>query len=98
MVTATFPAPLYSESLIESIEVPEVMESVRVSIRAQERGVQGIAHLLETAGEHSGDFDTTTYGRVSFRRVDPLYESSIVADARLQERLEALCETLRAKY
>ncbi len=46
----------------------------------------------------SRDFGTATLGSVTFRRVDPLREPFQVADARLQSRLEALCETLRAKY
>lgn len=44
------------------------------------------------------DFRATTLGSVTFRRVDPLREPFEVADRRLQLRLEALCETLRAKY
>ena len=44
------------------------------------------------------DFGATTLGAVTFRRVDPLHEPFQVADRRLQRRLEALCETLRAKY
>jgi hypothetical protein len=44
------------------------------------------------------DFSTTTLGEVTFRRVDPLRDPFQVADARLQTRLESLCETLRAKY
>jgi hypothetical protein len=44
------------------------------------------------------DFGTTTLGEVTFRRVDPLRDPFQVADARLQTRLESLCETLRAKY
>ncbi|HZK76335.1 MAG TPA: hypothetical protein VFD13_05445 [Candidatus Kapabacteria bacterium] len=44
------------------------------------------------------DFGTTTLGAVTYRRVDPLREPFQVADRRLQARLEALCETLSAKY
>jgi hypothetical protein len=44
------------------------------------------------------DFGTTTLGEMTFRRVDPLHDPFQVADARLQTRLESLCETLRAKY
>jgi hypothetical protein len=44
------------------------------------------------------DFGATTFGEVTFRRVDPLRDPFQVADARLQTRLESLCETLRAKY
>jgi hypothetical protein len=44
------------------------------------------------------DFGTTTLGELTFRRVDPLRDPFQVADARLQTRLESLCETLRAKY
>ncbi len=44
------------------------------------------------------DFGTTTLGEVTFRRIDPLRDPFQVADARLQSRLESLCETLRAKY
>lgn len=46
----------------------------------------------------SRDFRSSTLGSVTFRRVDPLREPFQVADRRLQTRLEALCETLRAKY
>ncbi len=55
-------------------------------------------------GQHFGsrlknsDFGTTTHGEVTFRRVDPLRDPFQVADARLQTRLESLCESLRAKY
>ncbi len=55
-------------------------------------------------GQHFGsrvknsDFGTTTLGEVTFRRVDPLRDPFQVADARLQTRLESLCDTLRAKY
>ncbi|MDP4200020.1 MAG: hypothetical protein Q8922_07470 [Bacteroidota bacterium] len=44
------------------------------------------------------DFGTTTFGDVTFRRLDPLEEPFRVADTRLQSRLESLCESLRAKY
>lgn len=44
------------------------------------------------------DFGATTLGAVTYRRVDPLREPFQVADRRLQTRLEALCETLSAKY
>lgn len=49
------------------------------------------------------DHGTTTLGAagsttVTYRRVDPLREPFQVADRRLQSRLDALCETLRAKY
>jgi hypothetical protein len=46
----------------------------------------------------STDLGTTTFGEVTFRRVDPLRDPFQVADARLQSRLESLCESLRAKY
>ena len=46
----------------------------------------------------NSDYRTTTTGPVTFRRVDPLREPLRVADARLQQHLESLCETLRAKY
>jgi hypothetical protein len=46
----------------------------------------------------NSDFGTTTHGEVTFRRVDPLRDPFQVADARLQTRLESLCESLRAKY
>ena len=44
------------------------------------------------------DFGTTTFGEVTYRKVDPLEEPFRVADARLQVRLEELCDLLRAKY
>jgi hypothetical protein len=44
------------------------------------------------------DFGTTILGDVTYRRADPLRDPFQVADARLQTRLESLCETLRAKY
>ncbi|GEM_PF-2426033 len=44
------------------------------------------------------DFRTATIGEITFRRVDPLREPFQVADRRLQDRLEALSEALRAKY
>ncbi len=61
-----------------------------------------VAHIAIGFGQKLGgvrkDFGTTTMGEVTYRRVDPLREPFAVADARLQSRLEELCETLRAKY
>ncbi len=57
----------------------------------------GINHYFGRSSK-SADFGTTTFGEVTFRRVDPLRDPFQVADARLQTRLESLCETLRAKY
>jgi len=57
-----------------------------------------------TAQRRAADFGATTFGDLTFRRVDPpmrndpLREPLKVADQRLQVRLEELCETLRAKY
>jgi hypothetical protein len=44
------------------------------------------------------DFGATTIADITYRRIDPLREPLIVADERLQSRLETLCENLRAKY
>jgi hypothetical protein len=62
-----------------------------------------IAEVAIGFGQHFGnprrrDFGATTFSDVTYRRVDPLREPFEVADARLQTRLETLCETLRAKY
>ena len=50
------------------------------------------------SAKRTTDITTTTFGDITFRKVDPLREPLKVADTRLQQRLETLCETLRAKY
>jgi hypothetical protein len=43
-------------------------------------------------------YGSTTLGDITYLRIDPLRAPFRVADTRLQSRLEALCETLRARY
>lgn len=60
----------------------------------------GVEALLRT-GAPSSDFNTTTYGSVTFRHVSPIAqpkEEVVTLDARLQQKLEVLCESLRSKY
>jgi hypothetical protein len=76
----------------------------RVDDRSSHAHDHDIREIAVGFGQHFGnrlkssDFNTTTLGEVTFRRVDPLRDPFQVADARLQTRLESLCETLRAKY
>jgi hypothetical protein len=78
-------------------------------LRAFSERKESLDHDIEEVARHFGaerprsirdfaDFSTTTIAEITFRRIDPLREPLQVADERLQSRLEALCETLRAKY
>jgi hypothetical protein len=60
----------------------------------------GVETLLKTGAQNS-DFNTTTMGKVTFRRVEPLTASRaeiVTADERLQAHLVSLCDSLRSRY
>jgi hypothetical protein len=90
---ATAPAP-YSTSGLTELDIQEVVQ--QFASRRPATGVRSIGSLL--ANVDTNDFGTTTTGDVTYMRVDPLREATVTADARLQKRLELLCETLRSKY
>jgi len=73
---------------------PEVIAKFRP---APARSVHGVDHLL-SVNAPTNDFNTTTYGRITFRSVEPIRKEVVVADKRLQERLEMLCSNLRSRY
>ncbi len=92
-----------NNAMIETLSPGRVTHRVsRVDDRSSHD--HDIREIAVGFGQHFGnrlkgsDFGTTTLGEVTFRRVDPLRDPFQVADARLQTRLESLCETLRAKY
>lgn len=58
----------------------------------------GEGHARSLTSVECASHGTNTFGGITFQRVDPLHEPLKVADARLQSRLEVLCETLQAKY
>jgi hypothetical protein len=60
----------------------------------------GVETLLKTGAQNS-DFNTTTMGKVTFRRVEALTASRaeiVTADERLQAHLVSLCDSLRSRY
>lgn len=60
----------------------------------------GVETLLRTGAQNS-DFNTTTMGKVTFRRVEPLTANRaeiVTADERLQAHLVSLCDSLRSRY
>jgi hypothetical protein len=63
------------------------------------RGVHGVDHVLNMAAPVS-NYNTNTLGNVSFMRVEEERNAAerIVADDRLQVKLESLCEALRSRY
>jgi hypothetical protein len=63
-------------------------------IERETRGVHGVEHVMRAAAPVS-NYNTNTYGGVSFMRVEP---ERIVADDQLQSKLESLCEALRSRY
>ena len=66
-----------------------------------ERSTHGIEHVLNLAAPIS-NYNTNTIGRTTFQRVEPMSRlgaaEHVVDDPRLQSKLEALCESLRARY
>ena len=63
-----------------------------------DRSSRSIDTMLAQANTTTIDYNASTFGEITFRRVDPLRETEVVADARLQARLEDLCSALRSKY
>jgi hypothetical protein len=89
---ATAPTHFPITGLTE-FDIQEVVQQFAVR---PEIAARSIGSLL--ADVSTNDYDTTTVGEITYMRVDPLREATVTADARLQKRLEMLCETLRAKY
>ena len=82
--------PAIAESTATDRDIPEI------ALRFGQQYRSGQSAILTPTD--CPDFKTSTFGEVTFRRVDPLREPLIVADQRLQKKLEVLCDTLRAKY
>src|SRR5438128_140278 len=91
----------FNTLLTQYLQEPVIrQEAPRMPVREpQERAARGVEHFLSTANASTNDYNTNTFGRVSFRRVEPVREESfMVADERLQKHLESLCEQLRSRY
>ena len=71
--------------------------------QSEGRSARSIEHLLNS-GAPVSNYNTNTYGRVTFHRLNeqPRNEhpqmEKLVTDVDLQSRLEALCESLRSQY
>ncbi len=87
---------LFTDHIINRISRTDARPSTAIDHDIREIAI-GFGQRFGT-DRKSQDFGTTTHADVTFRRVDPLRDPFQVADARLQTRLESLCESLRAKY
>jgi hypothetical protein len=76
------------------------MQEVAARFNRPQVAAFGVETLLKTGAQNS-DFNTTTMGKVTFRRVEALTASRaeiVTADERLQSKLEMLCDSLRSRY
>lgn len=81
-------------------DMPEVVRINRPMAERPKVASFGVETLLQ-AGAGNSDFNASTIGKVTFRRVAPLEASRaeiVTADERLQMHLESLCENLRSRY
>ena len=92
-----------STSTDHSVErdMPEVAARFNQPTQARPQvAAFGVETLLQTGAANS-DFNTTTMGKVTFRRVPPLEAKRaeiVTSDERLQQHLEVLCDSLRSRY
>lgn len=63
----------------------------------QDLSVRGVSHIL-ASNAPSSDYNTTTFGRTVFHRVEPLQKEIVSQNQQLQSRLEMLCDALRSRY
>jgi hypothetical protein len=99
---------------VKALVKPEIEARTSVTERSIERDMPevaarfnrpqvaafGVETLLKTGAANS-DFNTTTMGKVTFRRVEPLTANRaeiVTADERLQSKLQLLCDSLRSRY
>jgi hypothetical protein len=76
------------------------MQEVAARFNRPQVAAFGVETLLKTGAQNS-DFNTTTMGKVTFRRVEALTASRaeiVTADERLQAHLVSLCDSLRSRY
>ncbi len=78
------------------------MQEVAARFNRPQVAAFGVETLLKTGAQNS-DFNTTTMGKVTFRRVEALALTAsraeiVTADERLQAHLVSLCDSLRSRY
>ena len=76
------------------------MQEVAARFNRPQVAAFGVETLLKTGAQNS-DFNTTTMGKVTFRRVEPLTANRaqiVTSDEQLQSKLEMLCDSLRSRY
>ena len=61
----------------------------------RELSVRQISHYIGKTRFRETGYNTTTFGRIGFTRVEA---EQVTADTLLQARLDILCDKLRAKY
>lgn len=83
----------YTRTGLTELDIQEVVQQFAARPATSARSIGTLLADVQT-----NDFGTTTAAEITYMRVDPLREVTVTADERLQARLEALCETLRAKY
>lgn len=76
------------------------MQEVAARFNRPQVAAFGVETLLKTGAANS-DFNTTTMGKVTFRRVEALTANRaqiVTSDEQLQSKLEMLCDSLRSRY
>ena len=76
------------------------MQEVAARFNRPQVAAFGVETLLRTGAQNS-DFNTTTMGKVTFRRVEALTANRaqiVTSDEQLQSKLEMLCDSLRSRY
>ena len=76
------------------------MQEVAARFNRPQVAAFGVETFLRTGAQNS-DFNTTTMGKVTFRRVEALTANRaqiVTSDEQLQSKLEMLCDSLRSRY
>ena len=87
-MTTTLEAPVMAE--VYTFDPAEIHVSAD-----QELSVRQISHYVGKTPFRETGYNTTTFGRIGFTRVE---EEHVTTDTLLQARLDILCDKLRARY
>lgn len=88
-MTSTLQAPVMAEEC-NTFEPKDVIVA-----QEQELSVRQISHYIGKTQFRETGYNTTTFGRIGFTRVEA---EQVTADNVLQARLDILCDKLRARY